>query len=100
MLDYSEELVDLVGAGDVEGSLADRTVKLAAERLLEIIGEAASRVPEFARQGIDIPWKRIVGLRNRLIHAYDDTEPAILVEIVATQVPLLAARVRAALKEA
>lgn len=48
---------------------------LAVVRLLEIIGEAASRVPveERARRP-NVPWAAIVGLRNRLIHGYDDVD--------------------------
>ena len=50
----------------------DRQLNLALVRLLEIIGEAASRVPkeEQARYA-DISWSEIISLRNRLIHGYD-----------------------------
>jgi len=44
-------------------------------RLLEIIGEAAGRVSDETRQAISqIPWSQIVGLRNRLIHGYDEVD--------------------------
>ena len=42
-------------------------------RELEIIGEAASKVsPEVRSENRAIPWEDIVGMRNRLIHAYFD----------------------------
>jgi uncharacterized protein with HEPN domain len=45
---------------------------LALVRLLEVIGEAANRVPDFDRAlRHEIPWSEIIGLRNRLIHGYD-----------------------------
>jgi len=48
---------------------SDRQFNLALVRLLEIIGEAANRVPEDQRARIpEVPWAEIVGLRNRLIH--------------------------------
>jgi len=41
-------------------------------RLVEVIGEAASRVPEeFHSRYLEVPWRRTVGIRNRLIHGYD-----------------------------
>jgi uncharacterized protein with HEPN domain len=47
--------------------------------LLEIVGEAASRVPVGERpQYPGVPWVQIVGLRNRLIHGYDNVDFDIL----------------------
>lgn len=87
MLDYAKELRGLTDRKALPSLLADRIPRLAVERLLTIIGEAAARVPEYAREPIDIPWTRIVGLRNRLMHAYDDISAEVLVEIVAKEVP-------------
>lgn len=40
-------------------------------RNIEVIGEAASKLPEnFVRAHPDIEWRKIVGMRNRLIHGY------------------------------
>jgi uncharacterized protein with HEPN domain len=57
-------------------------------RLLEIIGEAASRVPkeEQARYA-DISWSEIISLRNRLIHGYDTVDFDILWQIVSQDLP-------------
>jgi uncharacterized protein with HEPN domain len=52
---------------------ADPKLRFALTRTLEIIGEAASRItPECQAQHPQIPWSLIVGMRNRLIHAYFD----------------------------
>ena len=52
-------------------------------RNIEIIGEAANRLGEAYRTSHpDIPWRKIIGARNILIHAYDIVEPAILHRIV------------------
>jgi uncharacterized protein with HEPN domain len=46
-------------------------VQDAVVRQLEIIGEAARNLPEdFRKQHPDVPWGQIVGMRNRLVHAY------------------------------
>ena len=64
---------------------------LALVRLLEIVGEAASRTPADERyQYPQIPWGEIVGLRNLLIHGYDSVDFDILWQImpvVLTRLP-------------
>lgn len=68
----------------------DRQFNLALVRLIEIVGEAASRVPEpeRARMG-EVPWPQIVSLRNRLIHGYDEVDFDILWQIVTHDLPRL-----------
>jgi len=64
---------------------ADRKLNLALVRLLEIIGEAASRTPADERARYpQIPWAQIVGLRNRLIHGYDSVDFDILWHIITS----------------
>lgn len=71
MLDYAREAVDL-SAGHRRDSLAnDRVLQLALARVIEIIGEAASRVSDESRQRFGgIPWIPIIGMRNQIVHAY------------------------------
>ncbi len=68
----------------------DRQLNLALVRLLEIVGEAANRVPQEQRARIAaVPWSQIVGLRNRLIHGYDEVDFDILWRIVTLDLPRL-----------
>ena len=54
--------------GDFAG---DRKTVNAVVRSLEIMGEAAKRVPDMVRQRYpDVPWKRMTGMRDKLIHDY------------------------------
>ena len=95
MHDHALELVALM-RGRSRGDLdSDRLLALAVVRLLEIVGEAAARVPveERARRP-EIPWSSIVGLRNRLIHGYDDVDHDIEWAIVSTDLPTLVAQLR------
>jgi uncharacterized protein with HEPN domain len=65
---------------------------LALTRLLEIMGEAASRVPVEARiRYPEIPWVQMVGMRNRLIHGYDAVDFDILWQTVIEDLPPLIA---------
>ncbi len=50
--------------------LADPKTIDAVIRQFEIIGEAAGNVPDNLTSGSPIPWRRLVGLRNKLIHDY------------------------------
>ena len=51
----------------------------ALERAIEILGEAAARVPKDLRdRHPDLPWREMIGTRNRLAHAYFATELFIL----------------------
>ena len=71
---------------------SDRLLNLALVRLLEIIGEAANRVPTAERSKHPIiPWSQIISLRNRLIHAYDQVDLDILWQIVTKDLPSLLA---------
>lgn len=83
MLDHAREAREMAAGRSRESLDQDRTFALAMVRLLEIVGEAATRVSVTARLDFPkIPWSRVVGLRNRLVHAYDDVDYDVLWEIV------------------
>ena len=57
-------------------------------RNLEIIGEAARNLPEAVRNGHpDIPWKRMIGLRNIAVHEYFGVDLSIIWEVVTKNQP-------------
>ena len=59
-------------------------------RQLEIMGEAAKRLSQEFRDGNDdIPWRRIAGMRDILIHAYDHVDPDEVWNVVQTTLPKL-----------
>lgn len=90
MLDHAREAVSMVQGRTRTDLDTDRLLNLALVRLLEIIGEAAGRVAKEERDLYpDIPWPEIVGLRNRLIHGYDEVDFDILWQIVKKDVPSL-----------
>ncbi len=68
----------------------DRALNLQVVRLLEIVGEAAGGVTQDERsKRPGIPWARIVGLRNRLVHEYDAVDFDIVWQIVTDDIPPL-----------
>lgn len=67
---------------------ADEKTIDAVVRNLEVIGEAARSVPEVVRQKAEgIDWRKIVGLRDVLIHQYFGLDLEILWDIVSTKLP-------------
>ncbi len=56
--------------------------------VLEVVGEAASRVSEATRNAHPaIPWRKIVGLRNRIVHGYFDIDAGIIWRVVNDDLP-------------
>jgi uncharacterized protein with HEPN domain len=75
MLIYARKAKTIVGNSTWEEFLADETIQLASMHVLQIIGEAASKVsPGFRDAHREIPWERIIGLRHRLVHDYPGIE--------------------------
>ena len=92
MLDSASEATEMIRGRERRDLDEDRMLNLALVRLLEIVGEAAARVPKSDRQKYkQIPWPMIVGLRNRLIHGYDQVNLDVLWKILADDVPPLIA---------
>jgi uncharacterized protein with HEPN domain len=59
-------------------------------RNIELLGEAASRIPEAVRQAHpEIPWRLIIATRNRLIHGYLGIDDDVLWSIIQTDLPAL-----------
>ena len=92
MLEYAREATGLMrdkGRADLD---TDRALGLATLRCLEIIGEAASHIPDAVRQQHpQIPWLQIIGTRNRLVHGYDLVDYDIIWSTVTEDLPPLIA---------
>ena len=73
MLDAAQEAVSFARGRTREDLGTDRQLVLSVIMDIAILGEAATRISDAAReQSPEIPWDEIIGMRNRLIHAYFD----------------------------
>ncbi len=71
-----------------ETFMKDEMVIDAVLRNLVVIGEASRNIPEDVREKYpDIPWKRMIGLRNIVIHEYFGVDLGIIWEIITRNLP-------------
>ena len=99
MRDDRERLADILEAIDraqryaVRGRAAfesDELIQAWMVQQLMVIGEAASQLSgEMRERSPEIPWRRIVGLRNRLVHAYFQADLALVWSMVVHDLPSL-----------
>lgn len=69
---------------------ADEDKQIVFSHLVQVVGEAASRVSEATRDAHrQIPWAKIIGTRHRVVHDYMNVDTEILWEIVTVHIPEL-----------
>jgi uncharacterized protein with HEPN domain len=94
-LDFVEDILDAMDKAEilVEGMTyaefeGDFRTNFALVRALEIIGEATKRLPERVRaQYPEIPWRGMAGMRDRIIHGYDNVDLQIVWDVVQKDIP-------------
>lgn len=90
MLDASQKVIQYVRDETRETLENDEKLALALVRLIEIIGEAASKVSQEKRSDLsEIPWKEVIGMRNRIVHAYFDIDYDIVWNTATVNIPSL-----------
>ncbi len=92
MLDAAKEAMSFAQGRSRDELDHDRSLTLSLLKLIEIVGEAATQVSKEGREGSSqIPWNNIIGMRNRLIHAYFDVNLSIVWDTVTSDLPPLVA---------
>ena len=78
----------------------DRMLQHSLVRCIEIVGEAAVSISrEFRGTVTSIPWAKLAGMRNRLVHAYHDVDPDIVWDTTTQDLPSLVAELKKLLAE-
>ncbi len=92
MLDYARLAVAAAGGHSRADLAKDDILAAALERFIEVIGEAASRVSSSTQESLPaIPWRPIIGMRNRLVHGYASVDRNIVWDVVTVDLPRLVA---------
>lgn len=93
MLDAARAVIQFTQGRPFDDLLADRMLRSAVERSLEIVGEAARNVSiETRENNPDIPWTSIIGLRNIIAHEYGEIRYEKLWGICIDRLPPLVRR--------
>jgi uncharacterized protein with HEPN domain len=85
-----EETEEFTQGLDFDAFAKDRRTVNAVVRSLEVMGEAAKRIPvEIRKEYPEIPWKRMTGMRDKLIHEYSGVDVEIVWGVVKMELPPL-----------
>lgn len=92
MLDAAREGLSFARNETRDSLDEDRKLEFSLVKAIEIVGEAAANVTKECREDLpQIPWPNIIGMRNRLIHAYFDINLDILWKTITDDLPPLIA---------
>jgi uncharacterized protein with HEPN domain len=95
IMDSIEAIEEYCSNMTYEQFLTDKKTRDAVVRNLEIIGEAAKNIPKAIKgKASDVPWKSIVGMRDKLIHGYFGVSYPTVWETVRGDLPILKERMR------
>ncbi|KAA3599340.1 MAG: DUF86 domain-containing protein [Calditrichaeota bacterium] len=88
ILDVSEKAQEFVKGMTFEEFKIDFRTNFAVARSLEIIGEAVKRIPDDVKINYpQIPWRAIAGMRDKIIHGYDNINLLLVWETVTVKLP-------------
>lgn len=101
MIAFAGKVIVYTEGLDQAGFVASGLIYDATLRNLELIGEAATRIPDEVRSAHPgIPWRMIIATRNRLIHGYLGVDDDTLWSIIRDDVPELVTLLKALKNEA
>ena len=90
MLDCAKSALNLVKSRTFDDMVNDRMFRMALIKEIEILGGAATKISDETRKQFpDIPWKPIIGMRNRLVHVYYDINLKVLWSTANYNIPKL-----------
>jgi uncharacterized protein with HEPN domain len=97
---YAEEALALLGSATLAEVMADRPLELALTYLVQVVGEAAFRIPaEFREQHPKIAWRQAIGQRHIIVHGYGKVLTEVIVATVRDDFPVLISQLKSLLAE-
>lgn len=89
ILEAADKAIGYMEGYTIEAFLKDELRCLAVTRLVEIVGEASSRISKETRDGLtEVPWREMSDARNKAIHDYMDIDYRIIYKIVTDHLSL------------
>lgn len=99
MIEFSEKVLSYTDGLDRDAFVADGLTYDATLRNIQLIGEAVTNIPAEVRESYPgIPWRAIVGVRNRLAHSYLHISDVIVWSIIQDAIPSMLPQLQAILE--
>jgi len=90
ILDAISDVDDFIGTMRFEDFLKDKKTVNAVLKSIEIMGEASKRIPQNLRDKYPaVPWKRMAGVRDKLIHEYSGVDLEIVWKLIKHELTLV-----------
>ncbi len=100
VLDAIDESTEFTNVIYFEIFVRDRRTVNAVVRCLEVMGKAATRIPDHLRsRAVGVPWKYMAGMRNKLIHEYFGVDLSIVWTVIKIELPPLRPEIERLLTE-
>lgn len=90
ILEYAKTSLEFIKDLTYEDFIKDKKAVFATIRALEVIGESSNRISnEIKEKYPNLPWIEMRGLRNRIVHNYDDIDYTIVWNVLKNEIPKL-----------
>lgn len=100
ILDYAKTSLEFIENTSYEEFSSDKKIVFATVRALEVIGESSNRISNDLKEKYSqLPWIEMRGLRNRIIHNYDDIDYVIIWNVLKNEIPKLIAQIELIINE-
>ena len=87
---FAERILEFTSEMDEEMFANDLKTQAAVLYEISVLGEAMRRIsPEFQQQYSEIPYRQIIGMRNKLVHNYDEINIQLVWSVIQTNIPEL-----------
>lgn len=97
MLEAARDVATIAAGRSMDDLRTDMPMRRAMVNAIQEIGEAAAKISPIGRARINaIPWGVVVGMRNRLVHGYDEINVEVVWKVAAEEVHVLIAALEAA----
>lgn len=99
VLTSAEAILEYIGdKKDFTKYQKNKLLKRAVEREIMIIGEATNRIKKYSKEDVLKNTKEIIGVRNKIVHAYDNLSDVLMWSIATVHIPKLIKEVKMLLK--
>ena len=100
ILNYAKDSLDFVQNTSYEEFISDKKSVFAVVRALEVIGESSNRIADELKEKYShLPWIEMRGLRNRIVHNYDDIDYDIIWNVLKNDIPSLITKIELIINE-